>query len=125
MANDSSPTYFVYEKDPLNYVVIGLTSDPIWARNGQKHIENRLKFASGTIETSLWESMNDANANPMLALELSEIFAWSIDFFGVQQGDHYKVIYEESYRGFQVHWDPQDPGRMVLPQWNRFLGHSL
>lgn len=97
MANDSSPTYFVYEKDPLNYVVIGLTSDPIWARNDQKRIEHRIQFASGTIESSLWESMNETNANPNLALELSEIFAWSIDFFGVQQGDRYKVIYEESY----------------------------
>ena len=41
--------------------------------------------------------MIDADANPMLAVELSEIFAWTIDFFGIQQGDQYKVIYEESY----------------------------
>jgi murein DD-endopeptidase MepM/ murein hydrolase activator NlpD len=33
----------------------------------------------------------------MLAIELSEIFAWSIDFFGIQQGDRYKVIYQESF----------------------------
>jgi len=32
-----------------------------------------------------------------LAIELSEIFAWTIDFFGIQQGDRYKVIYEESF----------------------------
>ena len=89
--------YFVYEKDPLNYVVVGIDTDTIWARNGQKPIETRLQFASGTIETSLWESMQKAEANPMLAVELSEIFAWTIDFFGVQQGDMYKVIYEESY----------------------------
>jgi murein DD-endopeptidase MepM/ murein hydrolase activator NlpD len=33
----------------------------------------------------------------MLAIELSEIFAWSIDFFGIQRGDQYKVIYQESF----------------------------
>lgn len=90
-------TYFVYEKDPLNYVVVGIEEDSIWARNGQKVIEHKVQYAAGTIETSLWESMQESNANPMLAVELSEIFAWTIDFFGVQQGDMYKVIYEESY----------------------------
>jgi len=90
-------SYFVYEKDPLNYVVIGINPDSIWARNGQKNIEHRVQYASGTIRTSLWESMQEISANPMLAVELSEIFAWTIDFFGLQQGDMYKVIYEESY----------------------------
>ncbi len=84
--NDTTPIYFVYEKDPLNYVVIHLASDSIWAENGQKTIEKRLRIASGTITSSLWESMHDANSNPMLAIELSEIFAWSIDFFGLQPG---------------------------------------
>lgn len=89
--------YFVYEKDPLNYVVVGIDPDSIWARNESKPIDTRFQISSGTIETSLWESMQVIEANPMLAVELSEIFAWSIDFFGLQQGDRYKVMYEESY----------------------------
>ncbi len=88
---------FVYEKDLLNFVVINIQSDSIWAWNGQKPVETRIQFASGTIETSLWESIQAADANPMLAVELSEIFAWTIDFFGIQKGDRYKVIYKESY----------------------------
>ncbi len=88
---------FIYEKDHLNFVAISIDPDSIWARNGRKPVDTRLKVASGIIETSLWESMLAADANPMLALELSEIFAWTIDFFGIQQGDRYKVIYEESY----------------------------
>ena len=95
--NDTTPAYFIYEKDPLNYVVIGLSPDSIWAENRTKSVERRLQFASGTIKSSLWESMRAADANPMLAVELSEIFAWTIDFFGIQEGDRYKVIYEESY----------------------------
>jgi murein DD-endopeptidase MepM/ murein hydrolase activator NlpD len=94
---DSIPSIFVYEKDALNYVLVHLDSDPLRAENGTKPVEQRFMTASGTIESSLWESMLKANANPMLAIELSEIFAWTIDFFGVQQGDRYKVIYEESY----------------------------
>ncbi len=95
--NDTTPVYFVYEKDPLNYVVIQLTTDSLRATNETKTVDKKLQFASGTIESSLWESMLAAEANPMLAVELSEIFAWTIDFFGIQQGDRYKVIYEESY----------------------------
>lgn len=90
-------TLFIYEKDPLHYVVIGMDSDTIWAKNGQKAVENRLRSAKGTIETSLWESMQASQTDPMLAVELSEIYAWSIDFFGLQQGDKYKVVYEESF----------------------------
>ena len=99
LAGSLRPTssLFVYEKDHLNFVVISIGSDSIAARNGEKPVENRLQFASGTIETSLWESMLASEFNPMLAIELSEIFAWSIDFFGIQQGDQYKVVYEESY----------------------------
>lgn len=91
------PKIFVYEKDPLNFVVISLDADTIWARNGEKAVETRLQLAKGTIETSLWESMLATETNPMLAIELSEIFAWSIDFFGIQQGDQYKVVYEELF----------------------------
>ena len=90
-------TVFVYEKDALNFVSVSIGTDSIWARNGRKPVETRTQVASGTIETSLWESMMAADANPMLAVELSEIFAWTIDFFGIQQGDRYKVIYEESF----------------------------
>jgi len=88
---------FIYEKDFLNFVLISIDPDSIWARNGKKPVDTRIQVATGTIETSLWESMLAAEVNPMLAVELSEIFAWSIDFFGIQQGDRYKVIYEESF----------------------------
>ncbi len=90
-------THFVYEKDPLRYAVVRITSDSVWAENGSKPVSDRLQVAEGVIETSLWESMQDIKVNPMLAVELSEIFAWSIDFFGLQQGDRYKVIYQESF----------------------------
>ena len=90
-------TVFIYEKDLLHFVVISIDSDSIWAKNGRKAVDTKILSASGTIETSLWEAMQGSNVNPMLAIELSEIFAWTIDFFGIQQGDRYKVIYEESY----------------------------
>lgn len=96
-SGNSGTSFFVYEKDQLNFVKVGIAPDSIWAENGAKPVKTNLQFASGTIETSLWESMLNSGSNPMLAIELSEIFAWSIDFFGIQQGDRYKVIYQESF----------------------------
>ena len=56
-----------------------------------------MKYSSGVIESSLWNSMMDEGLNPNLAVELSEIYAWTIDFFGLQKGDRFKIIYEENY----------------------------
>jgi murein DD-endopeptidase MepM/ murein hydrolase activator NlpD len=94
---DTLPACFVYEKDAQHYVRVMLYPDSISAKNLSKEVAHRVRFASGTIESSLWESMQTANYDPILAVELSEIFAWSIDFFGIQEGDRYKVIYEESF----------------------------
>ena len=41
--------------------------------------------------------MKESGYNPVLAVELSEIYAWTIDFFGLQKGDKYKIIYEEEF----------------------------
>ncbi|MEZ5070173.1 MAG: peptidoglycan DD-metalloendopeptidase family protein [Bacteroidales bacterium] len=94
---DSVVDFFVYEKDALTYVLVDLRGGSIAARQGMKPVIRQWKTAAGTIESSLWLAMKEQETNPLLAVELSEIFAWSIDFFGIQPGDQYKVIYEESY----------------------------
>lgn len=88
--------YLVYEHSPIDYVVFRfLDSLDVW--NGEKAIETVRKTFVGTVETSLWNTMTDQQVNPMLAVRLSEIYAWSIDFFGLQKGDSLRVIYDELY----------------------------
>ncbi len=95
---DSVPLvqYFVYEKSPSHFVLIDLR-DSLVIHNGEKEIERRIAVSSGTIMSSLWNAIIDNEADPNLANELSEIFAWTIDFFGIQKGDHYRLIYEELF----------------------------
>ena len=38
-----------------------------------------------------------AGIDPNLSNDLSEVYAWTVDFFGLQKRDHFKVIYEEAY----------------------------
>ena len=86
--------YFIYENSPTEYVVFDLR-DSVHVHRGEKEVSVRLKTTSGVINSSLWNAMVDHHTNPNLANELSEIYAWTIDFFGIQKGDYFKVIYEE------------------------------
>ncbi len=88
--------YFVYQHSLTEYLKISMI-DSILVELIKPKVDTIQKSASGTIQTSLWETMVENNVNPSLALELSEIYAWSIDFFGLQKGDHFKVIYDELY----------------------------
>ncbi|MGB4204481.1 MAG: peptidoglycan DD-metalloendopeptidase family protein [Bacteroidales bacterium] len=96
--NDSMQTvkYFIYEESPTSFVVFNL-GDTINVYTAEREIERRIKISDGTIESSLWNAMISNGDDPQLALELSNIYAWTIDFFGIQRGDSYKVMFEELY----------------------------
>jgi murein DD-endopeptidase MepM/ murein hydrolase activator NlpD len=93
---DSSLTYFVYKHSPIEYLKIDLNKTPN-AVKGEKAVTTVLKTSSGTISTSLWNTMVESNVDPVMAIRLSEIYAWTVDFFGLDKGDSFKVIYEAQY----------------------------
>lgn len=88
--------YLLYEHDPVTCYVFSF-NDSLNITSFKKEIRKVIRYSSGTIETSLWESMINNGLHPSLAARLSDIFAWTVDFFGLQKGDSYKVIYEESF----------------------------
>ena len=95
--NDTSsiPRAMVYEQSLVDYVVFDLDSTTVYL--GQKKVDTLTMTTSGTIETSLWNAFVDNGASPVLAVELADIFAWTIDFFGIRKGDQFKVIYDALY----------------------------
>lgn len=88
--------YFVYEHSPLDYLAISFV-DSVEVWTGKKDVDTVFTSFSGTIKTSLWNCMVDNGASPMLANELADIYAWSIDFFGLQEQDSLRVIYDEYF----------------------------
>ncbi|NOX18352.1 MAG: peptidoglycan DD-metalloendopeptidase family protein [Chlorobi bacterium] len=94
--NDSAKTIccIVYEKNPLDYVIFdfGKSLKVIEGRKELKRIERTL---SGVINYSLFQTIAEAKTSPVLALKLSDVFAWQIDFYRIQKGDSFKVIFEE------------------------------
>lgn len=92
----SRALYFAYDITPSSYVLYHLT-DSVYAVRGKKEVVTRIETTKGNIQTSLWNALVEYQADPNLANELSEIYAWTIDFFGLQKGDSYKALYETFY----------------------------
>ena len=88
--------YWVYLPDARTAKVLHLT-DSLHVEHIQKPIRIVPRKAEVVIESSLWNAMAGNGLPVELALELSEIYAWTIDFFGLQQGDSIRVFYDEQY----------------------------
>jgi murein DD-endopeptidase MepM/ murein hydrolase activator NlpD len=89
--------YFIYQENKVDYVVVDFSADTLVAFRGSKPITTKESSASGVIMSSLYETMQDNNINEHLANVLSEIYAWSVDFYRIQKGDKFKVIYTEDF----------------------------
>jgi len=77
--------YLVYQHDPVTWYVFSF-NDSLNITSYRKEVKSTVKYASATIETSLWDAMLAGGLHPSLVVGLSDIFAWSIDFFGLQKG---------------------------------------
>jgi murein DD-endopeptidase MepM/ murein hydrolase activator NlpD len=88
--------YFVYIHNIREAVVLHL-ADSIHVERQLKEITHKNRSAEVVIESSLWNAMAGNGLPTELALELSDIYAWTIDFFGLQKGDSIRVYYDEQY----------------------------
>jgi murein DD-endopeptidase MepM/ murein hydrolase activator NlpD len=93
---DSIVKALVYEITPLDYYRI-FFGDSL--RVNRFEIQKRIDtvIAKGEIKSSLWNATVEANISPQIAIELSEVYAWSIDFFGLQKGDKFVVKYQRIF----------------------------
>ena len=94
--NSNLLQHFVYEISPIEYLVINF-KDTVSVDIIHKKIVLKKKIVSGVIKNSLYKSLTEQNVDPELVINLSEIYAWQIDFYRIMEGDKYKVIYEENY----------------------------
>lgn len=91
-----TPKIFIYQPNLIDYVVVSLT-DSLWAEKKSKAVELLEFEAEGVITSSLSETMEEKKLSPLLSNELSEIYAWTIDFFRLEKGDNFKIIYSAKF----------------------------
>ena len=92
----NKPLVFIYQPNPIDYIVVSL-ADSLWAEKKQKEVKLVEFEAMGTIKSSLSETMQELKLSPLLSNELSEIYAWNIDFFRLEKGDNFKILYTSKY----------------------------
>ena len=98
LSKDSVPTpkVFIYTPGIQTYNVIQLR-DSIYGKKVDKPIRTVQLQGAGKIESSLYETMSNSGLNEQLTYYLSDVYAWNIDFYRLQKGDRFKVIYEEQF----------------------------
>ncbi|MEC7879796.1 MAG: peptidoglycan DD-metalloendopeptidase family protein [Bacteroidota bacterium] len=87
---------FVYHPTVEGYSFIQLR-DTVFGKTIVKPKTYKEREASGVIDNSLYVTLDEQNMNPLLTYYLSDIYAWTIDFFRLEKGDKFKVIYTESF----------------------------
>jgi murein DD-endopeptidase MepM/ murein hydrolase activator NlpD len=92
----NTPLVFIYQPNKIDYVVVSL-ADSLWAEKKSKAVKIKEFEAEGIITSSLSETMEKQKLSPLLSNELSEIYAWTIDFFRLEKGDNFKIIYSAKY----------------------------
>ena len=91
------PSTFIYQPDQENYVVINF-KDSIHAYTSRKPITYVEKVATGIIESSISQTLEEKGLSQKLAYKMADdIYAWTIDFRRLQKGDRFKVIYTDKF----------------------------
>lgn len=104
----------IYEHNPIEYVVFNLF-DSITVEKKTKEIEIVEREVSGIIESSLALTMDELGLS-FLTNDFADVFAWQIDFFRLQKGDRFKVIFEEQ----MVEGKSVGIGNIKAAQFNHF-----
>ncbi len=86
--------YLVYNQDKVNMTIFHC-ADSLYAYKVARPVEVETMVADVTINTSLWNDMVAAGVSPLMISELAEIYAWTVDFFGLHKGDRFRVLYEQ------------------------------
>ncbi len=89
--------HLVYESSLTDYVVFSLCDDSVAVRLDAKPYTLRRVKKQAVINSSLWGAIMEQNLPYALAAELEDVYQWTVDFFGIQKGDRFTVIYDERF----------------------------
>ena len=88
---------FIYKDSKAIATIVDFKDSIISAYKYRKPIKVIEKEVSGIINSTLSETMDSLHLNPNLTYEVADIYAWTLDFYKLQKGDKFKLIYEEKF----------------------------
>ncbi|WP_157974567.1 peptidoglycan DD-metalloendopeptidase family protein [Lewinella sp. IMCC34183] len=90
------PDFLIYSPTVYRYLRLDLQGTgldeyrelPVVIREG---------LAAGKVESSLWNAMVGAGHSFALTDKMEDALQWSVDFYHVQQGDAFQLVYEQEF----------------------------
>jgi murein DD-endopeptidase MepM/ murein hydrolase activator NlpD len=87
---------FIYQKNTVDFAVVDFR-DTLSVYTAVKPVTTVEREVSGVITNSLSMTMQENNLSANLTERMASIFAWTVNFYGLQKGDNFKLIYTENY----------------------------
>lgn len=85
-----------YSIDPLQTLIVKKTEDEITAEMRTYSTQTDVHELGGTIDGSLYNSIDKLGEEDELVIRFAEIFEWDVDFFkDLQPGDTFRIVYEK------------------------------
>ena len=88
---------FIYKHNKSTATVVEFNDSIVHGYNFRKKIKIVEKEIAGKIYSSLSVTMDSLHLNPNLTNKIADIYAWTLDFYKLQKGDNFKLIYEERF----------------------------
>jgi murein DD-endopeptidase MepM/ murein hydrolase activator NlpD len=95
------PDAFEYRPNPATHFVVSKGDSGAWiATRVDQAIDMKIVATSGTVDSTLYESVQAAGEGSALAGLLVELLAWDVNFYtDTHPGDHWKVVVEKQFLG--------------------------
>ena len=94
-AHDSIPVCWIYQNGPREFVRLEFLGDTVHESLGELPEHKELRAVKVVVQSSLWNALAKADVPAQLALDIADIYAWTVDFFGLASGDTFEVLYDE------------------------------
>ncbi|CAH1002102.1 hypothetical protein LEM8419_03019 [Neolewinella maritima] len=95
-ADTEGPDFLIYAPSVYRYLRLDLQQT-----GRDEYVENpvvlREALAAGKIESSLWNAMVGSGHSFALTDKMEDALQWSVDFYHVQKGDAFQLVYEQEY----------------------------
>jgi murein DD-endopeptidase MepM/ murein hydrolase activator NlpD len=89
---------FDYRRNLLTEWQVRRDGDRYVGRKRESDRERRVEVVELVVESSVWDAAIAAGEKPDIAITLSDVFAWDIDFYrDVQKGDHMRAVIEKVF----------------------------
>lgn len=97
--DDGGLESLAFDLDEESYVTWTRQDDGYERIDGSYPVEKKLKAISGTINNSLYATLQRLDAPLALAPKMNDILGWDLDFNrDLRKGDKFSILYEEVYK---------------------------